>query len=251
MLLAPYVCDTGWKPTSVRLWSSVINQWLRLKSMDSCRLNRKIFDWTERNSNGRCQNWNYRVSKTLREAGILYEPEVTNPRVMKANLADYLFHKFVDSWREDITRINARQGTGRNKLRTYRLFKSVYQTENYLNCLMPHGYRSAYAKFRCGVAPIRLETGRYERLSEDSRTCFNCVNLVEKNEEHVLLKCPVYKDLREVMFRVLSEEFPDLMNMNDQELLSSILNCKINKSIRTCAKTCFDILRTRRGILYN
>ena len=52
------------------------------------------------------------------------------------------------------------------------------------------------------------------------------------------------------MFRVLSEEFPDLMNMNDQELLSSILNCKINKIIRTYAKTCFDILRTRRGILY-
>ena len=191
----------------------------------------------ERNSNGRCQNWNYGVSKTLGEAGVLYEPEVTNLRVMK-NLA--VFHKFVDSWREDITRINARQGTGRNKLRTYRLFKSVYQTENYLNCLMPHGYRNAYAKFRCGVVPIRLETGRYERPSEDSRTCFNCVNLIE-NEEHVPLQCPVYKDLREVMFRVLSEEFPDLLNMNDQELLSSILNCKINKSIRTCAKTCFDI----------
>ena len=111
---------------------------------------------------------------------------------------------------------------------------------------MLHSCRSADAKFRCEVAPIRLETGRYERLSEGSRPCFNCVNLIE-NEEHVLLKCPVYKDLREVMFRVLSEEFPALMNMNDQELLSSILNCKINKSIRTCAKTCFDILRTREA----
>ena len=27
--------DTGWKPTSVRQWSCVINQWLRLKTMDT------------------------------------------------------------------------------------------------------------------------------------------------------------------------------------------------------------------------
>ena len=52
------------------------------------------------------------------------------------------------------------------------------------------------------------------------------------------------------MFAVLSEEFPNICNMNDREQLSSILNCKINKSIRVCAKTCFEILKTRRGILF-
>ena len=93
--------------------------------MDTCRLNRKIFEWAERNSNGRCQNWNYKVNKMLMEAGIAYEHGATNPKVMKANLADYLFHKFVNSWTDDISRDNARQGTGRNKLRTYRTFKSV------------------------------------------------------------------------------------------------------------------------------
>ena len=65
------------------------------KTMDTCRLNRKIFEWAERNSNGRCQNWNYKVNKMLMEAGIAYEHGATNPKVMKANLADYLFHKFV------------------------------------------------------------------------------------------------------------------------------------------------------------
>jgi hypothetical protein len=27
---------------------------------------------------------------------------------------------------------------------------------------IPSRYRSAFAKFRCGVAPLRIETGRYE-----------------------------------------------------------------------------------------
>ena len=114
---------------------------------------------------------------------------------------------------------------------------------------MPKCHRSAYAKFRYGIAPIRLETGRYERLPEELRICFNCPNSVE-NEGHVLLRCPTYSDQREIMIAVLSEEFPNMCNMNEREQLSSILNCKINKSIRVCAKTCFEILKTRRGILF-
>ena len=241
--------DTGWKPTIVRQWFTVLNQWLRLKSMDSNRLNRKIFDWAETNSNGRCQNLNYRVNKMLEEAGLQYQPGITNPAILKRNLSDYLSQKFLDTWSEDVNRESARYGSGRNKLRTYRLFKSDYEAENYLNCVMPHKHRSAFAKFRCGVAPIRLETGRYERLPVEQRTCFHCEGLIE-NEEHILLNCPLYHDLRANMFLLLVEEFPDIERSTDRDKLVSILNCKLNKSIRTCAKTCFEILRKRRDLLY-
>ena len=42
------------------------------------------------------------------------------------------------------------------------------------------------AKFRCGVAPLRIETGRFERLSVEDRLCFHCYGdgLVE-DELHV------------------------------------------------------------------
>ena len=85
--------DTGWKPTVVRQWETVINQWLHLKSMGNDRLNRKIVEWAEANANGRCQNWSYRVNKILEKANIQYQPGVTNPAVFKANLADYLYQK--------------------------------------------------------------------------------------------------------------------------------------------------------------
>jgi len=64
---------------------------------------------------------------------------------------------------------------------------------------MPGKYKRAFAKFRCGVAPLKIETGRYERVSIENRTCFNniCnVNNCFENEKHVLLECPVYADLR-------------------------------------------------------
>lgn len=241
--------DIGWKPTELRQWSTVINQWLRLKNMDRERLNRKIFDWAESNANRRCQNFNYRVNKMLEEAGLQYQFGVTNPAVFKRNLANYISEKFLSRWSEDVNRVNARHGSGQNKLRTYKLFKSVYEAENYLTCVMPHRHRSAYAKFRCGVAPIRLETGRYERLPQEQRICFNCQLEIE-NEEHVLLNCPLYNDLRRHMLNILSEEFPDIERRADQDRLTAILNCKLNRSVRTCAKTCFEILRKRRDLLY-
>ena len=48
-------------------------------------------------------------------------------------------------------------------------------------------HRSALSKFRCCVAPLKLETGRYENIAPEQRLCFNCKNIVE-NEKHVLLE---------------------------------------------------------------
>jgi hypothetical protein len=55
-------------------------------------------------------------------------------------------------------------GTGRNKLRTYKLLKTNFEVETYCKLQLPYAHRSEFAKFRCGVAPLRLETGRYEIL---------------------------------------------------------------------------------------
>jgi hypothetical protein len=54
-------------------------------------------------------------------------------------------------------------------------------------------------KIRCGVAPIRLETGRFENIKLEERCCFNCSNLIE-DETHVILHCPVYSDFRNNLF---------------------------------------------------
>ena len=244
--------DTGWKPTITRQWEVVIRQWLRMKVMGNDRLNRKIFDWAEDKGNGRCQNWNHRVNKMIEEVNIQYQPGETNSVTFKANIVSYLNDKCLASWQEDtcINREDALHGNGKNKLRTYKLFKSEYTTEEYLSIPIPRQHRSAYAKFRCGVAPIRLETGRYERLDVESRTCFTCPDMVE-NEEHVLLKCPLYNNLREALFTKLIYEFPDLYSRSDRERLCAILSCKLYSSIRACAKTCCDILKLRRNTLYS
>ncbi len=52
-------------------------------------------------------------------------------------------------------------------------FKHAYETESYLTDKLPYVHRSAMAKFRCGVAPLKIETGRYENIPLEARICFN------------------------------------------------------------------------------
>ena len=49
----------------------------------------------------------------------------------------------------------------------------VAHTEQYVSVVNQKKYRSAYAKFRCGVAPIKIETCRYglQRVPVEQRLC--------------------------------------------------------------------------------
>ena len=47
------------------------------------------------------------------------------------------------------------------KLRTYKLFKQSFGAEKYLLLNCDKYERSVLAQFRCGILPIRVETGRY------------------------------------------------------------------------------------------
>ena len=100
------------------------------------------------------------------------------------------------NWQNDINRTEAKRSNCRNKLRTYKLFKSEHKTENYVTTSLSRSHRSAYVKFRAGVAPLRLETGRYEQLELNHRVCFHCKTEVE-SEEYVLTQCPLYNDMKD------------------------------------------------------
>ena len=80
---------------------------------------------------------------------------------------------------EAVNKVGARSGNGNNKLRSYCKFKNIFQTEFYVENIMTRNLRSALDKFRCGVAPIRLEAGRYEKLPVNERFCPFCLNCIE------------------------------------------------------------------------
>ena len=106
-----------------------------------------------------------------------------------------MYENFVEKWYGDLNRTSSRRGTGGNKLRTYRQMKSDFHVESYCLDILSRKHRGSLAKFRSGTAPIKVETGRYRNLDLSERVCFHCASCIE-DEEHVLMVCPIYEDLR-------------------------------------------------------
>ncbi len=94
-------------------------------------------------------------------------PLVFNVNKVMSDIDQAVKDLLESKWRADINSEISHTGRGRNKLHTYRLFKLSFGTSHYLkDTHLTLAQRSAMAKMRCGVAPIRLETGRYEGLTE-------------------------------------------------------------------------------------
>ena len=148
---------------------------------------------------------------------------------------------FITEWLTTLNSTTGTSGKGRNKLRTYRTFKHEFKTEEYCKLILPPSHRSALCKFRCGVAPIRIETGRFENLKLNERKCPFC-SAVE-DESHVLLECNVYNDLRTNLFSKAVEIKPNFSFLSKPDQLSLLLSNQY--LIKFCAKTCLDILKLR------
>ncbi len=53
--------DMGWKPPIVKQWERVFRHWNRCVTMDTNRVNSKIFHWSLTCARNRCKNWHNRV----------------------------------------------------------------------------------------------------------------------------------------------------------------------------------------------
>ena len=227
----------------------VCRQWCRLINMSNERMNKKVFLWCNEIAS---KNWNFKVKQFLTNLNREEYTEVDSPLESLPFIQDISECMEIlneQQWLEIINKEEIKSKKGKNKLRTYNTFKSSFNSEPYVYNIMPKSHRSAYAQFRCGTAPIKLETGRYEGLPVERRTCPLCNNGVE-DECHVLLVCPYYDAIRIQLFQQLSTVYDDFYTLSNSDMLKCILGCKDDKSVKLCAKACHNILRIRKQNLY-
>ena len=236
--------EMGWIPTNVRQWKIVVNFWARISCTNSSRLNKRVALWAFAKSD-QCKNWYFWVKKLLKKLTLHQFCDISIP-ISKlhiiGNVQEKLMANFINEWTVKLNSTAGTSGRGRNKLRTYCKFKSEFQTETYCTMILPPNHRAAFSKFRCGVAPIRLETGRFEGLPVERRLCPFC-DVVE-NESHVLLKCKLYTDIRNTLFAKAATIIPNFISLNEEEKIETIF-CE-KALIRISAKTCFEILQRRQ-----
>jgi hypothetical protein len=132
------------------------------------------------------------------------------------------------------------------KLRTYRLYKTEFGCEEYVKLNLRKYERSLLSQFRCGILPLRVETGRYIGEPVETRLCKFCnLNTVE-DEKHFLLSCKLYDVIRQNVYSdiILQTAYT---SVSSDDKLAFLLNIHPRKTAKYIVKAYLS----RRSVMYS
>ena len=238
--------EMGWTDPCERLWQCIFRQWYRMDCLSLDRLNGRVHAWALRLALRGIKNAYFKLVKFSRGIGAW---DINNQVLKHRGLAMAKLNEcFVSNWKDAINREEGARGVGGNKLRTYKQIKFDFGTTSYVkDHHLTRAQRSALAKFRCGVAPLRLETGRFEGMSLEERLCPLCQTEIE-TEVHSIIKCSAFNDLRTTLFNYCTNIYTDFMLLSDLEKFVFIFTS--DRVIKPSSVMCLSLLRKRRELLY-
>ena len=226
--------DTGWLPSHYRRWVSMIRYWNRLILFDDNRLTKRIFNMDYRIcKNNWCSDLKT-VMSNLNLSNHFENKTVIHIDTVKDKINEY----YSNILKADVTKVS--------KLRTYTTFKDNFETEQYVLLNLNKRERSLLAQFRCGILPLRVETGRYVGEPPEQRLCSFCNQLQIEDEKHFLIQCTFYNDIRADVF---NDQFSNRQfnGLNDVDKLVYL----VRKFPRKLAKYIVKAYMRRRNALYN
>ncbi len=239
--------ELGQFPLLITTLPLSIKYWLRLCNLDPDSLVHKAYleAFTNRYSH---VNWTsyinsicnkFSLSQTWDNQGSLF----INRDVK--GFSNTLKDSFINCWLNLINSCNSSSSSSSNvstqqnsKLRTYKLFKTNFNTENYLLSSNNTDMRTKFTKLRVSAHDLRIERDRYKtpRIPVELRICKHChLNAVE-SEFHFVMECPLYTEARKTTFRKLAnisifdtlgdeDKFVFIMSCNngDTEIITTVL----------------------------
>ena len=225
----------GWISSLTRRKTNMIRFWNRLISIDDSRLTKKIFNCDF----SICyRNWSSEVKNVLSLTNNIHnfhQKLHCDLETVKVNL----HNQDCEQWSHDVYT--------KPKLRTYRIFKSNFETEHYIKSIYNRQHRSILAQLRCGILPLALETRRYTNIAEQDRLCLLCDRGEIDSEIHFLLTCPKYDGIRQEYFTNVSNEVNNFRGLNENEQLITLMS---DKFVKTTARFIHDCYEVRRHSMY-
>ncbi|CAC5394901.1 unnamed protein product [Mytilus coruscus] len=141
--------DVGWIPSQFRRWTNMVRYWNRLLKFEDDRITKLAFNADY----NRCtDNWCSELKDILCKLNLKHyfdSKTAINLKTVEMNIQ----HLYSNIWNDNIQQVP--------KLRTYITFKSAFNQEQYVKINLTKVERSHLAQFRCGILPLRIETGRY------------------------------------------------------------------------------------------
>ena len=139
------------------------------------------------------------------------------------------------------------EATTKSKLRTFIHIYNYDHPGTLINANLSRLQRSLVTKFKVGVLPIRLETGRYKGLGEEKRTCELCLSGEIENELHFIFKCTSLEASRNKIISLLHKRIKGVSEMKDIEILKVMLQ---EEHVKEFASGLVTMYEHRKELLY-
>jgi hypothetical protein len=177
--------ELGRFPLFVLAKERAVKFWLKIKKSQYSPIYKSYVDQLALNAN----NWSNSMVETINNLGFPglhdnFNDQVNYYPILKQRIRD----QFIQSWMEGIHNLP--------KLEIYSRYNKTFNFEEYFSFVKNEKLRKIFTRFRLSSHTLNIETGRYQRLERNERTCKLCPQNVLESEYHFLLCCNRYTDLR-------------------------------------------------------
>ena len=216
---AALTSEMGWLKPNVTRFICMFRMWNRFIMLPNTRLCKKIF---EEDYLLCYNNWCHEF-KCLCETLDISTAYANKNLIDVNNVRDLLTDIMISKWKDEVA--------SKPKLRTYIAIKDNVEVENYVKYCYNRQNRSLMAQIRCGILPLKIETGRYSNLPVEERLCDICNLGKVESEIHFMLECPMYSEERLTLYNAAHLDI-DNRNMNDLETFTHLFKNNWRDSIR-------------------
>ena len=208
--------DLGRFPIGISCMLQAFKYWYHIQSSNNILLREalvvsqdlhkeRIFTWFSFFSS-LCKLINEKPSDITSEAFVL----------LKEKLCDC----YIQYWSDRIKTLS--------KMDTYCLLKQRFGFENYIRDVNIRTHRIILSTMRISNHRLAIETGRFSKTPRNERLCLFCKannNFSEiEDEQHVLLRCSRYTEIRKDLFDRVRKCCPTIDLLNDENKFMYLLN---------------------------
>ena len=243
--------ETGRYPLLIEAINNSLKFLLRIIKTENILLNAALAENIDLTKKGK-PNWLKGLKELLSHMGLdncfeRFPPNLSQLENTIRSSNTILQNVFKTEWSKNLNKDKSKDGQSGNKLRSYRLFKTSYDQEQYLAIIHDPKIRKCYTKFRLSDHNLHIETGRHaptaKRKPPCQRLCQHCSLIETEDEFHFFSKCLKYTQERQILYTSIDTLYPAVKDLPLHEktiwLLGSseafIIN-KVAKYIFTCFK---------------
>ena len=196
-------------PLSLKAFRLMLNYWYRITNLpEDTLVKRALLENIHLRT-----NWITTIEKLTNLFDLTDLPRNLSPKnlsLFKTKTYKNIRDKYILFWAENKEKDEA------SRTQFYDKIKTQFSFENYLE-IPNFSQRQAIAKLRCSDHKLEIEKGRHNKVPKEERLCRVCDSGEIETEEHFLIKCKFYDNLKLRYQLVQCENMEILLDTNPQK----------------------------------